>query len=98
MAINMTARAIQNDAADNEFEMSQEYDFSNAKRAKDVPHLAALQKAVRENQILENPVPDNFNLPLSIIQSFKTRAAQLGVDARTLIIQTLERELARPIS
>lgn len=41
---------------------------------------------------------DEVDLPLSIIQSFKIRAAQLGVDARTLIIQTLERELARPIS
>ncbi len=64
--------------------MREEYDFSNAKRAKDVPHLAKLQTEAKGKTritiMLDNDVLDNF----------RSQAKQKGLGYQTLINQTLK--------
>lgn len=64
--------------------MRKEYDLSNAKRAKDVPHLAKLQAEgtgkTRITIMLDN----------DIIKNFKSKAKQQGLGYQTLINQVLK--------
>lgn len=64
--------------------MREEYDFSNAKRAKDVPHLAKLQEEgsskTRITIMLDNDVINNF----------RVKAKDAGMGYQTLINQVLK--------
>ncbi len=64
--------------------MREEYDFSKGKRAKNIPHLAKLQSEkkgkTRITIMLDNSVIDNFRL----------KAKQEGLDYQTLINQVLK--------
>ena len=64
--------------------MRKEYDFSKAKRAKDIPHLAKLQTAesgkTRITIMLDN----------EIINSFRAKAKKEGLGYQTLINQALK--------
>jgi len=65
--------------------MRKEYDFSIAKRAKDVPHLAKLQSdesgKTRITIMLDNDV----------INSFRAKAKKEGLGYQTLINQALKK-------
>ncbi|HET6565297.1 MAG TPA: BrnA antitoxin family protein [Xanthomonadales bacterium] len=59
--------------------MRKDYDFSKAKRAKDVPHLARLQsEAVGKTRI-------TIMLDNAVLEAFRTRAEQTGSGYQTLI-------------
>ena len=64
--------------------MRKEYDFSKAKRAKDVPHLAKLQSEgngkTRITIMLDNDILDSFRL----------KAKKEGLGYQTLINQALK--------
>ena len=64
--------------------MRKEYDFSKAKRAKDVPHLAKLQSEesgkTRITIMLDN----------DILSKFRARAKKEGLGYQTLINQVLK--------
>jgi uncharacterized protein (DUF4415 family) len=63
--------------------MRKEYDFSNAKRAKDVPHLAALQsEANRKSRI-------TIMLDNDVLLSFRSKADAEGIGYQTLINRAL---------
>ncbi len=62
--------------------MREEYDFSKAKRAKDVPHLARLQT--------EGKTRITIMLDNEVIKNFRLRAKQKGLGYQTLINQTLK--------
>ncbi len=62
--------------------MREEYDFSKAKRAKDVPHLAQLQT--------EGKTRITIMLDNEVIKSFRVKAKQKGLGYQTLINQTLK--------
>ncbi len=63
--------------------MREEYDFSKAKRAKDVPHLAQLQTEEGKTRI-------TIMLDNEIINNFRLIAKQKGLGYQTLINQTLK--------
>lgn len=67
--------------------MRDEYDFSDAKRAKDVPHLAQLQAEVA-NKVIISLMLDNdvFNL-------LNSKAQAEGIEYQTLINRVLREEL-----
>jgi len=64
--------------------MREEYDFSNGKRAKDVPHLARLQS--------ENKGKTRITIMLDneVLNNFRSKAAQEGLGYQTLINQVLK--------
>jgi uncharacterized protein (DUF4415 family) len=67
--------------------MRKEYDLSNARRAKDVPHLAKLQAELRgKNRI--TIMLDNF-----VIEAFREMAEEEGIGYQTLINRTLRNSL-----
>jgi uncharacterized protein (DUF4415 family) len=63
--------------------MRDEYDFSTAKRAKDVPHLAKLQAAAAGKRRI------TIMLDNDILLAFRSRAKAEGIGYQTLINQTL---------
>ena len=63
--------------------MRKEYDFSNAKRAKDVPHLSKLQSEVKDKTCVV------IMLDNEVLQSFREKAEAYGLEYQTLINQTL---------
>ena len=72
--------------------MRREYDFSKAKRAKDVPHLAELQRAhagkSRITMLVDNDV----------LLAFRSRAKAEGIGYQTLINRTLRQAVgSRPV-
>lgn len=67
--------------------MRKEYDFTDAKRAKDVPHLARLQaEASGKSRI-------TIMLDNDVLLAFRTRAQSEGIGYQTLINQTLRQAL-----
>jgi uncharacterized protein (DUF4415 family) len=64
--------------------MRKEYDFSKAKRAKDVPHLVKLQS--------EEPGKTRITIMLDndILSKFRARAKKEGLGYQTLINQALK--------
>lgn len=73
--------------------MRKEYDFSKAKRAKDVPHLARLQEQAKGKTRITIML-DNL-----VLEAFRERAEQSGVGYQTLINTALRDCLAtEPIS
>lgn len=63
--------------------MQKEYDFSRAKRAKDVPHLAKLQ-AEAKGKTRVTIMLDNF-----VIEAFRELAKAEGIGYQTLINRSL---------
>jgi uncharacterized protein (DUF4415 family) len=65
--------------------MKAEYDFSKAKRAKDVPHLAKLQSAAAKGKTRVTIYLDD-----NILESFRFRAESEGKGYQTLINEALK--------
>lgn len=68
--------------------MEKEYDFSKAKRAKDVPHLAKLQAEARGKTRV------TIMLDNDVIAGFRARAHAAGTGYQTEINRTLRHYLA----
>ena len=64
--------------------MRKEYDFSKAKRAKDVPHLAKLQTDEKGKTRI------TIMLDNEVIKNFRSRAEKEGLGYQTLINQALK--------
>lgn len=72
--------------------MHKEYDFSKARKAKDVPHLAKLQSGARGKTRI------TIMLDSDVLEEFRQRADKEGQGYQTLINQTLRaRVKARPL-
>jgi uncharacterized protein (DUF4415 family) len=72
--------------------MRDEYDFSQAKRAKDVPHLARLQEEAKGKTRI------TIMLDNDVLMAFRARADEEGIGYQTLINQALRETLgARPV-
>ena len=67
--------------------MRKEYDLSNARRAKDVPHLAKLQAELKGKTRITIML-DNF-----VIKAFREMAEKEGIGYQTLINRTLRNKL-----
>jgi len=67
--------------------MRKEYDFSKAKRAKDIPHLAKLQAEARGKTRITIML-DNY-----VIEAFRKLAEQEGIGYQTLINRRLRESL-----
>ncbi len=74
--------------------MRDEYDFSKAKRAKDVPHLAKLQaEAKGKGKSRITIMLDN-----DVLTAFRSKASAEGIGYQTLINQTLRQSIgSRPV-
>ena len=72
--------------------MRDEYDFSKAKRAREVPHLAELQaEASGKSRI-------TIMLDNDILLAYRSRAKAEGIGYQTLINQTLRQTIgSRPV-
>lgn len=68
--------------------MRRQYDFSQAKRAKDIPHLAKLQ-AESKGKTRITIMLDNF-----VIEAFRKLAEAEGIGYQTLINRTLRDALS----
>ncbi len=66
--------------------MRKEYDFSPAKRAKDVPHLSKLQKEAAKGKTRITIYIDD-----DVVSWFKTKAAEVGGNYQTMINAELKR-------
>jgi len=72
--------------------MRKEYDLSDARRARDVPHLAKLQKEAGQKQRI------TIMLDSDVIQAFRDKAEAEGIGYQTLINRTLREALgSRPL-
>jgi uncharacterized protein (DUF4415 family) len=69
--------------------MRKEYDFTGAKRAKDVPHLAKLQAEVAGGKTRITILIDD-----DVLAGFRARAEREGKGYQTLINATLRAALA----
>ncbi len=63
--------------------MRSEYDFSKAKRAKDVPHLKKLQVEAEGKSCVTIMLDDD------VLSEFRDRASERGIGYQALIRQTL---------
>ena len=68
--------------------MRDEYDFSDAKRARDVPHLARLQ-AEAKNKTLTTILIDN-----DIVAALQNQARREGLEYQTVINRLLREAIA----
>jgi uncharacterized protein (DUF4415 family) len=68
--------------------MRDEYDFSDAKRARDVPHLARLQ-AEAKNKTLMTILLDN-----DIVAALQNQARHEGLEYQTVINRLLREAIA----
>lgn len=72
--------------------MRDEYDFSKAKRAKDVPHLAKLQREAQGKTRITIMIDND------VLTSFRERAEAEGIGYQTLINAALRQAVAgRPV-
>lgn len=72
--------------------MRKEYDFSNGKRAKDIPHLAKLQAEAKGKSRI------TIMLDNDVLLAFRAKADAEGIGYQALINQTLRSAFgARPI-
>lgn len=67
--------------------MRTEYDFSKARRAKDVPHLAALQAKETKTRI-------TIMVDSDVLAAFRARAEDSGKGYQTLINEALRATLS----
>ena len=68
--------------------MRKQYDFSKAKRATDVPHLARLRAEAKGKTRITIMLDDD------VLVTYRARAASEGVGYQTLINQALRKGLA----
>ena len=68
--------------------MRDEYDFSNAKPVKDVPHLAKWQAAASKGKTRITIMLDN-----DVIEYFRERAETQGIGYQTMINAALKRAM-----
>lgn len=72
--------------------MRDEYDFSQAKRARAVPHLARLQAEAKGKSRI------TIMLDNDVLLAFRARAAAEGIGYQTLINQALRQSMgSRPV-
>ncbi len=72
--------------------MRDEYDFSKAKRAKEVPHLTKLQEEMNGKSRI------TIMLDKDILVAYRSRAKVEGIGYQTLINQTLRQTIgSRPV-
>lgn len=72
--------------------MRKQYDLSKAKRAKDVPHLAELQREARGKSRI------TIMLDNDLLLAFRNRADAEGIGYQTLINRTLREAVgSRPV-
>lgn len=72
--------------------MRDEYDFSKAKRAKDVPHLAKLQREAQGKTRITIMIDND------VLTSFRERAEAEGIGYQTLINAALRQAVGgRPV-
>jgi uncharacterized protein (DUF4415 family) len=69
--------------------MRQEYDFTSARRAKDVPHLAKLQAQAAQGKTRITILLDD-----DVVAAFRTRAEREGKGYQTLINAALRAAIA----
>ncbi len=69
--------------------MRNEYDFSKAKRANEVPHLKKLQSEGKGKSRI------TIMLDVDVLSEFKERASEQGIGYQTLINQTLRAAIGR---
>lgn len=67
--------------------MHNEYDFSDAKRAKDVPHLARLQVEAKNRTVVTLMLDDD------VFQELTAKAENEGTDYQALLNRTLREAL-----
>ena len=67
--------------------MRKDYDFSKARRARDVPHLAKLQAEAKGKTRI------TIMLDSIVIEAFRTLAEREGIGYQTLINRTLREQL-----
>lgn len=87
--------------------MRSEYDFSKAKRAKDVPHLAKLQAVMKGKTritiMLDNDVLDSFRTRAEVDgRGYQTAINEalrnaIHADAAPVTVATLRQELKRAL-
>jgi len=70
--------------------MRKQYDFSKAKRAKDVPHLARLQSEAKGKTRI------TIMLDNDLLVSFRAKAEAEGIGYQTLINRTLREATGSP--
>lgn len=70
--------------------MRKQYDFSKAKRAKDVPHLARLQSEAKGKTRI------TIMLDNDLLVSFRAKAVAEGIGYQTLINRTLREATGSP--
>ena len=70
--------------------MRKQYDFSKAKRAKDVPHLARLQAEAKGKTRI------TIMLDNDLLVSFRAKAEAEGIGYQTLINRTLREATGSP--
>jgi hypothetical protein len=78
------------DDSDEEYERFKNYDFSNAKRVKDVPHLRALQEKYAKLK-----VPVALELNQDALGIFRGHAFVARVSVETLMADILEQHAYR---
>ncbi len=72
--------------------MRDEYDFSKAKRARDVPHLAKFQAETKGKSRI------TIMLDNDVLTAFRSKASVEGIGYQTLINQTLRQSVgSRPV-
>lgn len=72
--------------------MRDEYDFSQAKRAKDIPHLAKLQQEAKGKTRI------TIMLDNDVLSVFRARSEAEGIGYQTLINATLREAIgSRPV-
>ena len=71
--------------------MRKQYDFSKAKRAKDIPHLARLQAKEAKGKTRITIMLDN-----DLLMVFRSKAESEGIGYQTLINQVLRRAATSP--
>jgi len=72
--------------------MRKNYDFSKAKRAKDIPHLAKLQEAAEGKSRI------TIDLDNDVLLAFRAKASAEGIGYQTLINQALRSVVgSRPV-
>ena len=63
--------------------MRNEYDFSKAKRARDIPHLRQLQTAAKGKSCV------TIMLDNDVLAQLRERASEKGIECQALILQAL---------
>ncbi len=88
-ASNLKKHGVSFDDGMNGGNMKAEYDFSGAKRAKDVPHLSKLQSASAKGKTRVTMYLDD-----SVVKAFRAKAEAEGKGYQTLINDALKQTVS----